>query len=59
MTAEEVRGTAIPGTVTLAVEIGNAVRTARAALANPVDAALAVAGGQRLFHGKIVDVERR
>ena len=32
---------------------------ARAALANPVDAALSVAGGQRLFHGKIVDVERR
>jgi DUF917 family protein len=59
MTAEEVRRAAIPGTVTLAVEIGHAVRAARAALANPVDAALAVAGGKRLFHGKIVDVERR
>ncbi|MBW3634788.1 MAG: DUF917 domain-containing protein [Chloroflexi bacterium] len=59
MTAEEVRRTAIPGTVTLAIEIGRAVRAARAALANPVDAALVVTGGQRLFHGKIVDVERR
>jgi DUF917 family protein len=59
MTAEDVRRTAIPGTVTLAIEIGRAVRAARAALANPVDAALAVAGGKRLFHGKIVDVERR
>ena len=59
MTAEEVRSTAIPGTVTLAIQIGRAVRVARAALASPVDAALAVAGGQRLFHGKIVDVERR
>ena len=59
MTAEEVRRTAIPGTVSLAIEIGRAVLAARAALANPVDAALAVAGGQRLFHGKIVDVERR
>ncbi len=59
MTAEEVRRTAIPGTVTLAIEIGRAVRTASAASANPVDAALAVVGGQRLFQGKIVDVERR
>ena len=59
MTAAEVRRTAISGTVSLAVEIGRAVRRARAALENPVDAALAVAGGQRLFHGKIVDVERR
>jgi DUF917 family protein len=59
MTAEQVRRTAIPGTVTLAIEIGRAVLAARAALTNPVDAALSVAGGQRLFHGKIVDVERR
>jgi DUF917 family protein len=59
MTAEEVRRTAIPGTVTLAVAIGRAVLAARTALANPVDAALAVAGGRRLFHGKIFDVERR
>jgi uncharacterized protein len=59
MTADEVRRTAIPGTVSLAIEIGRAVLAARGALANPVDAALSVAGGQRLFHGKIVDVERR
>jgi uncharacterized protein len=59
MTGAEVKRTAIPGTVTLAVEIGRAVRRARAALSNPVDAALSVSGGQRLFHGKIVDVERR
>src|SRR5215204_6432808 len=59
MTAAEVRRTAIPGTVTLAIEIGRAVLAARATLTNPVDAALSVAGGQRLFHGKIVDVERR
>jgi uncharacterized protein len=59
MTAAEVRRTAIPGTVSLAIEIGRAVLAARVALDNPVDAALSVAGGQRLFHGKIVDVERR
>ena len=59
MTADEVRRTAIPGTVSLAIEIGRAVLAARTALTNPVDAALSVAGGLRLFHGKIVDVERR
>ncbi len=59
MTADEVRRTAIPGTVTLAVEIGRAVLRARVALADPIAAALSVSGGQRLFHGKIVDVERR
>ena len=59
MTAAEVRRTAIPGTVTLAVAIGRAVREARAALRNPVDAALSVSAGERLFHGKIIDVERR
>jgi DUF917 family protein len=59
MTGAETKRTAIPGTVTLGIEIGRAVHAARAALANPVDAALAVSGGQRLFHGKIVDVQRR
>jgi uncharacterized protein len=59
MTAEEVRRTAIPGTVTLAIEIGRAVMAARASHANPVDAALSVSGGRQLFHGKIADVERR
>jgi DUF917 family protein len=59
MTAAEVQRTAVPGTVTLAIEIGRAVRRARATHANAVDAALSISGGQRLFHGKIVDVERR
>jgi hypothetical protein len=59
MTAAEVRRTAIPGTVTLACAIGDAVRAARASHADPVAAALAVAGGRPLFAGKIVDVARR
>jgi uncharacterized protein len=59
MTAGEVRRTAIRGTVSLAMAIGRAVRSARTNLSNPVDAALDVAGGKRLFQGKIVDVERR
>lgn len=59
MTADDVRRTAIRGTVSLAIDIGRAVLSARAGHANPVDAALAVSGGERLFHGKIIDVERR
>ena len=59
MTADEVRRTAVVGTVTLAIAIGDAVLAAREALQNPVDAALAVSGGERLFQGKIADVERR
>jgi DUF917 family protein len=59
MTAEEVRRTAIPGTVTLAIGVGRAVLQARQCLANPIDAVLSITGGQRLFQGKIVDVERR
>jgi DUF917 family protein len=59
MTADEVRRTAISGTVSLAIAIGRAVTEARGSLADPVDAALSVSGGQRLFAGKIVDVERR
>src|SRR3954466_6614123 len=43
MIAGEVRRTAIPGTVSLAIAIGHAVLAARAALASPVDAALSVA----------------
>ena len=60
MTAADLRRTVIPGTVTLAIRIGEAVLAARSGFhENPVDAALRVAGGVRLFHGKIVDVERR
>jgi DUF917 family protein len=59
MTAAQVRRTAIPGTVSLAMAIGEAVIAARASHRNPIDAALAVAGGARLFHGRVADVERR
>ena len=59
MTAEEVRRTTIPGTVTLATRLGEAVLAARARHADPIAATLAVTGGERLFTGKIVDVARR
>ncbi|MGI9253854.1 MAG: DUF917 domain-containing protein [Thermomicrobiales bacterium] len=60
MTAAETRRTVIRDTVTLAIRMGEAVLAARSGFQeNPVEAALRVAGGRRLFHGKIVDVERR
>jgi DUF917 family protein len=59
MTTDEVQRTAVPGTITLALAIGRAVQSARANHTDPVEAVLAVAGGRRLFKGKVVDVERR
>jgi len=59
MTAEEVRRTAIPGTLTRARALGDAVRGARRDGGNPVEAILETVAGTVLFLGKIVDVERR
>jgi uncharacterized protein len=60
MSGAEVKRTAVPDTVTLAIRIGEAVQEARRShQESPVDAALRVAGGERLFQGKITDVERR
>ncbi|MEV4162057.1 DUF917 domain-containing protein [Nonomuraea dietziae] len=49
----------VPATLTLAENLGRAVRLARAAHADPVAAATSVLGGVKLFAGKVVDVERR
>ena len=59
MTGSELRRVVIPFTVTLAVELGEAVLSARRRHRDPIEAALAVSGGCLLFRGKIVDVERR
>jgi DUF917 family protein len=59
MTGAEVKRTAIPHTISLAVAIGDAVLSARQKHENPVDAVLSVSGGRRLFAGKVVDIERR
>ena len=59
MSGAELKRTVIPGTMTLAARIGEAVLAARGTGADPVAAVLAVAGGERLFDGKITDVARR
>jgi DUF917 family protein len=60
VTAAQVRAYGIPGTLSLALEIGRAMERARAAKRPTLDAVLAaVPGGVRLFEGKVVDVSRR
>ena len=59
MSAEQVRRTAVPLTLSLARDLGNAVKTARGNGDNPLDAILGVCPGKVLFSGKVVDVERR
>lgn len=59
MTGAEVKRHAVPGTVRLAIRIGEAVQTARQEHRDPAGAVLGVTSGERLFTGKIGDVERR
>ncbi len=59
MSAEQVRRTAIPNTLSLARDLGNAVEQARSNGGDPLEAILATCPGKILFAGKVVDIERR
>lgn len=59
MNGAECKRSIVPGTLSLAREIGRAVLAARAAKRSTTDAVLSVTGGARVFRGKVVDVERR
>jgi DUF917 family protein len=59
MSGAHARATCVPGTLTLARRIGEAIEEAGGSGRDPVEALLAVTGGRRLFRGKIVDVDRR
>ena len=59
MTAEQVRRTAVPNTLSLARRLGDAVIQARALGRDPLDAILDTCPGKVLFGGKVVDLERR
>jgi DUF917 family protein len=50
---------AVHGTMTLAEKIGRTIRTARAAHSDVVEQICAITKGYVIFHGKIVDVQRR
>ena len=64
MSGADARRTAIPGTLTLALRIGRAIREAREAHRDPFEALLALlpqtpySFGAILFRGKIVDLQR-
>lgn len=58
MSAEQVVRTAIPRTLSLARDLGAAVRVARQHQEDPVDAILATCPGRVLMQGKIVDLDR-
>ena len=59
MSAEQVRQTAIPDTLSLARDLGSAVEQARVNGTDPLEAILATCPGRILFSGKVIDIERR
>jgi DUF917 family protein len=59
MSGADLKRYAVPATMTLAHAIGDAVLAARAGHGDPVGEVLRLCGGQRLFRGKLVDVQRR
>jgi DUF917 family protein len=58
-TGAELREHAILNSMSLAREIGETIRTAKADSADPVEELLKLTDGFELFEGKILDVERR
>lgn len=58
MSMEFVRRTAVPGTVTQALQIGRTVLDARARRQNVVERVVASTGGTLFFTGKVTDVRR-
>jgi DUF917 family protein len=58
MTGAQVKAAAIPGTLSLAIRLGEAVVNARANHTSPIAAICASTGGQTLFSGKVSDVRR-
>jgi len=58
MGGADVRRTAIPGTLSLAIRVGEAVLAARVEHRDPVETICAASGGRRLFAGKVSDVRR-
>ena len=59
MTARQVRETAVPRSMSLARDLGDAVKAARSFGRDPLDAILETCPGRVLFGGKVVDLDRR
>jgi DUF917 family protein len=59
MTTEQVRRTAVLHTLSLARDLGDAVKTAQTRNEDPLEAILSTCPGKVLFGGKVVDLDRR
>ncbi len=59
LSGRQLKQAMIPGTISLAEELGRLIRLTRAAHGDPIAAILRRLGGYRLFDGKITDVVRR
>ena len=59
MSADQIRRTAVPHTLSLALKLGGAVRQAQTKHEDPIGAIMEVYPGKVLFQGKISDLERR
>ncbi|WP_261818118.1 DUF917 domain-containing protein [Vibrio gallicus] len=58
MKGHNLKRSALKGTLTQAMQIGQAIRAANKQGENAVDAILNIVGGSRIVSGKIVDIER-
>lgn len=59
MTGKQVKETCVPRTVSLLIEIGQTIATARATHQDPIAAVCAKTSGFRIWEGKVSDVSRR
>lgn len=59
MSAQQVKTTAVLGTLSLAHDVGQAVLDARERREDPIGAVLETSPGKVLFTGKVVDLDRR
>jgi DUF917 family protein len=58
-TGRQLKEAAVPDTMTLCETVGRTIREARAEKRDVVEAVRHITGGFRIFHGKVVDVQRR
>lgn len=59
MSGKVAKQAVVRGTLSLCAQVGETLRAARAAHGDPVAALAGLLGAQRLFHGRITDIERR
>jgi len=59
MSGKVAREGSVKGTLSLCARIGRTLRATRAAHGDPIAALKDILGAQELFHGRVVDIERR